>query len=99
MILSRRPCLANAVVCLCLSSIPFALLAQQPATQANPPAAAPQPRSQNPFETVPQTAEPPKTPAPQAPQTPGRPVLEQPKTAEEPKPQAIENIVEAIEFR
>src|SRR5436309_9639561 len=104
MILFRRPSLANAVVCLCLSisSAAMAQQAQQPATP--PPAQPAQPRPPNPFETIPQQPEAPKpdTPqaAPQTPQQPGRPALEQPKPAEEPKPEpGMENAVESIEFR
>src|SRR5712692_4261526 len=92
MILRRRPGLVNAVVCLCLS-IPSVALAQQPASQANTP--APQ-QPKNPFEAVPQGAEPPK---PQAPPAPGQPKLEAPTVTQEPKPQTLENTIEAIEFR
>src|SRR5712691_6345693 len=91
MILCRRPRLATALVCLCLSIPPPAV-----AQQATPPAQqppAPQQKKQNPFEAVPQSVEPPK------PQIPGQPALEAPKPAEEPKPGSQENIIEAIEFR
>jgi outer membrane protein insertion porin family len=100
MILCRLPGLATALVCLCFS-VPYAAVAQQPAPPAkdNEKAQtpqAPQQKKQNPFETVPQGAtEPPK----KTPQAPGRPPLEAPKPVEEAKPVALENAVEAIEFR
>src|SRR5467141_2516578 len=99
MILCRRARLAIALVCLCFS-IPYAAVAQQAAPQAQgaKPPQPPQQKKQNPFETVPQSAEPPKPQAPK-PQAPGRPTLEAPKPSVEPKPQEVENTVEAIEFR
>ena len=96
MILGRLPSLMTALLCLCLS-LPFAVVAQQPAPpvpangQAKP-AQAPQPNKQNPFETSPQSTEPPKPP-------PGQPALEPPKPAEKPAAAPLENTVEAIEFR
>ena len=88
MILRRRRCLAIPVVCLCCL-IPYAVVAQQPAPPAPP-------QNKNPFEAVPQSAEPAKPAQPgQAP----KPVLEAPKPAEEPKPEALENTVEEIQFR
>src|SRR5262245_61505831 len=104
MILCRRPRLATALVCLCFS-IPPAAVAQQPAPpapetdKAKPAAPLPQQKKQqNPFEAVPQSTDQPKPPAPK-PQPPGQPALEAPKPAQEPKPEAVENTVETIEFR
>ena len=93
MILRRRHCLATLVVCLCCL-IPYTVVAQQPAPQA-PPAQAP-PQNKNPFEAVPQTAEPAKPAQPG--QTP-KPALEAPKPVEEVKPVALEDSVEEIQFR
>jgi outer membrane protein insertion porin family len=78
--------------------------AQQPAPPPEPPAPAkqspPQQKKQNPFESIP--VEQAKPPAPQAPK-PAGPIMEAPKPAvEPPKPTpetAVEDIVEAIEFR
>src|SRR5438876_11441116 len=100
MILCRRPRLATALVCLCIST-PFAAVAQQPAPKAQESEKAKPPeqkKQQNPFETVPQSTEPPKPQAPKPP-APGKPALEAPKPAQEPKPEAVENTIEAIEFR
>ena len=93
MIHCRRHCLATPLVCLCCL-IPFALVAQQPAPQGPPAQAAPQ--NKNPFETVPQSAEPAKPAQPG--QTP-KPAFEAPKTVEEVKPVGLENAVEEIQFR
>ncbi len=74
-----------------------ALLAQQSQQQAPPPKPAPQQKKANPFEAVPEAA-PPETP--QAKPSQAKPVLETPKAAEgAPKPAAVENVIEAIEFR
>jgi outer membrane protein insertion porin family len=93
MIHCRRHCLATPLVCLC-GLIPFALVAQQPATQGTPAQTTPQ--NKNPFETVPQSAEPAKPAQPG--QTP-KPAFEAPKTVEEVKPVGLENAVEEIQFR
>src|ERR1700720_2063933 len=82
MILRRRHCLATPVVCLCCL-IPYTVVAQQPAPPAQPAPAPPQ--NKNPFEAVPQSAEPAKPAQPG--QTP-KPVFEVPKPAEEAKPEA-----------
>jgi outer membrane protein insertion porin family len=74
-----------------------ALLAQQSQQQAPPPKPAPQQKKANPFEAVPEAA-PPETP--QAKPSQATPALETPKPAEgAPKPAAVENVIEAIEFR
>jgi outer membrane protein insertion porin family len=96
MIFGRLPSLMTALLCLCFS-LPFPMAAQPAAQgQANgqaQPAQAPQPKKQNPFEVVPQSTEPAKAPPGQ------QPALEPPKPLEQPKPSALENTVEAIEFR
>ena len=97
----RNPLLAAVMLCV------TGVYGQQPppAPQSPPP---PQQKKQNPFETVPQSAEPkpqekkeaasPK-PAPAKPD-PAKPGLEAPKPAAEPEPPAeIEDVIEAIEFR
>ncbi|MCC6343836.1 MAG: outer membrane protein assembly factor BamA [Bryobacterales bacterium] len=74
-----------------------ALLAQQSQPQAPPPKPAPQQKKANPFEAVPEAAQP---ETPQAKPGQAKPVLETPKAAEgAPKPGAVENVIEAIEFR
>ncbi|MCC6392705.1 MAG: outer membrane protein assembly factor BamA [Bryobacterales bacterium] len=74
-----------------------ALLAQQSQQQAPPPKPAPQQKKANPFEAVPEAA-PPETP--QVKPSQAKPVLETPKAVEgAPKPAAVENVIEAIEFR
>jgi outer membrane protein insertion porin family len=93
MIFRRRHCLATPVVCLCCL-IPFSVLAQQPAPPAQPAPAPPQ--NKNPFEAVPQSAEPAKPAQPG--QTP-KPTLEAPKPVEEVKPVGLEDSVEEIQFR
>ncbi|HKW99479.1 MAG TPA: outer membrane protein assembly factor BamA [Bryobacteraceae bacterium] len=68
----------------------------KPATQQQQPKPAQEPKKANPFENVPQTAEP--APPPQQPGQPGKPQLEAPPTA----PQAAApkgKVIEAIEFR
>ncbi|MBI4904722.1 MAG: outer membrane protein assembly factor BamA [Acidobacteria bacterium] len=71
---------------------------QQPPAQPQPPAPkpAPQQKKTSPFENVPST----QTPAAQPPKpAPAKPQLESPKPAETPKPAAVEDVIEAIEFR
>jgi outer membrane protein insertion porin family len=79
-----------AVICLCL------LAGSVRAQQATPP------RNQNPFESVAPAAEP-AAPQPQQPKVqPGAPPspFETPKPVEEaPQPAAVEDVIEAIEFR
>src|SRR5579863_8879319 len=75
--------------------------AQAPATAPAKPQAPPQPppAKNNPFEAVPQGAEPAAPagqPAAPAGQAPG---LQEPKAAAEPEPQAFEDVIESIEFR
>lgn len=67
--------------------------------QPQQPAPTPPPQNQpNPFETVPDVPEPPKTaPRPSAPQQ--GPQLETPKEPEAPKPAVRTDVIEAIEFR
>jgi outer membrane protein insertion porin family len=83
---------------LCLAASPT--YSQQPPTA--PPKPAPAKPGQNPFETVPQAAEPPQ-PVKPTPAKPEQPALEAPKPAvEQPKPEqpaALDNVVETIEFR
>jgi len=67
------------------------------APQTAPP--KPPPAKNNPFETVPQGAEPAK-PAAQPPAPAGQPPgLQAPKPAAEPEPVAFEDVIETIEFR
>jgi outer membrane protein insertion porin family len=80
--------------------VPFA-----PAQQAAPPPKpqAEKPKPANPFETVPQSAQPtapPPTQTPKPPATPfEKPAAEQPKPEQPAQPQQLEEVVEAIEFR
>jgi outer membrane protein insertion porin family len=111
MIHSRHTCLIRAFICLCCAfSAPAAWSQQTP--PATPPANAPAPKSQNPFETVPQSqdeAKPaapkpeqpkPDAPKPEQPKQENKPApFDVPKTAEEAAPEARSNNVEAIEFR
>jgi len=71
-----------------------------PAGAQTPPSTPPQQNQRpNPFETVPEVAEPPKAaPKPSAPQA--RPQLETPREPEAPKPPSSrQDVIEAIEFR
>ncbi len=87
----RLRSLGGGVVCLCL------LIAGARAQQT-PPA-----QGQNPFEPVPSSGEPAPPATPQAKPAPGQQPpspFELPRPAEEaPKPTAVENVIEAIEFR
>ena len=66
---------------------------------AKPQPPQPPPAKNNPFETIPQGAEPAK-PAAQPPAPAGQPPgLQAPKPAAEPEPQAFEDVIETIEFR
>src|SRR3954451_11646875 len=109
MIHSRHTCLIRAFICLCCAFSPVAAWSQQ-TPPANPPANAPAPKSQNPFETVPQSpdeAKPeapkpeqakPDAPKPEQPKQENKPApFDVPKTAEEAAPEARSNNVEAIE--
>lgn len=95
----RRMCLRSVVVCLCclapLSSA-WSQNQNQPSRnqQQQPPAPQP-PKQPGPFENVPE-APPEQTPQPAQ---PAKPQLEAPKTAEAPKPESNQNVIEAIEFR
>jgi outer membrane protein insertion porin family len=92
MICYRRACLSIAVLCFCASIASTAWAQTPPAPQPAPPAQEKKP--QNPFETVPETAQPEQAkPAPQ------KPPLEAPKPAEQPKAQPGAQVIEAIEFR
>jgi outer membrane protein insertion porin family len=96
MIFSRLHGLTTVLVCLCFCA-PFAAVGQQPApaTPAPPAPAQNNENKKNPFEAVPESPEPAKPG-----QTPQRPTFEAPKTAPEaPKPEGLENTIEAIEFR
>ncbi len=99
---SLRPLSLNsAVVCLCgLLTVVSARAQNAPAAPAQPPAgqqqtpAAPQPKSNNPFETVPQAA--PAQPA----QPPATPQFEAPKVPEPGQQPALgSDVIEGIEFR
>jgi outer membrane protein insertion porin family len=97
MMSSRPGSLRIVAVCL-LSAMALAAQQQQqqqPPQQQPPPPAKPQPPQQkkaNPFETIPQTTEPPPTPQ--------LPKLETPKPSTETAPAAApQDIVEGIEFR
>ena len=66
---------------------------------AKPQPPQPPPAKNNPFETIPQGAEPAK-PAAQPPSPAGQPPgLQAPKPAAEPEPVAFEDVIETIEFR
>jgi outer membrane protein insertion porin family len=96
MICHRRVCLSIAVLCFC-AAIASTALAQNPPQQPAPaPPPAQEKKPQNPFETVPEAAQPgqvkPGQPAPQ------QPALEAPKPAEQPKVQPGGQVIEAIVF-
>ena len=98
MICYRRACLSIAVLCLCAAIAPIARAQNPP--QPPQPAPAPPPaqekKPQNPFETVPESAQPERAkPAQPAPQ---QPALEAPKPAEQPKVQPGGQVIEAIVF-
>src|SRR5450432_806891 len=96
MIFCRLPSLTTVLLCLCFCA-PFVAVGQQPKPPA-PTTQTPAPNKQNPFETVPESVEPAKPAAPG--QAPVPPAFEAPKAAPaEPKPENLENTVEAIEFR
>ncbi|MBZ5601090.1 MAG: outer membrane protein assembly factor BamA [Acidobacteriia bacterium] len=98
MMSSRPGSLRTIVLCL-LSALPIVAQQQQPPAQQQPPPAKPQPPQQkkaNPFETIPQTAEPPKEQPPQ----PQLPKLETPKPTEEPKPNINpQDVIDSVVFR
>src|SRR5260370_11139810 len=89
MSLRRRDRLAIPWVCVCCF-LPCILVAQQP---------APQPPKKNPFEAIPQSAEPAKPTQPAQPGQTPKPTLEAPKPVEETKPEGLENTIEEIQFR
>ena len=96
MICHRRACLSIAQFCLC-AAIVTTVWAQNPPAPAQQPAPTQENKPQNPFETVPESAQPeqakPAQPAPQ------RPALEAPPTAEQPKaPPAAGLAIESIVF-
>jgi outer membrane protein insertion porin family len=92
MICYRRACLSIAFLCFCAVIASTASAQNPPAPQPPPPAQEKKP--QNPFETVPESAQPAQAkPAPQ------KPPLEAPKPAEQPKAQPGGQVIEAIEFR
>ncbi|HWB83679.1 MAG TPA: outer membrane protein assembly factor BamA [Bryobacteraceae bacterium] len=100
MIWLRRPRLVSSLAILCVSlSLPLvAQQQQQPAPAAQQQQTPPQPKSQNPFENVPETQQPqPGTPA--QPAAPGQPQLEAPPTAPAPPKPTTGQVVEQIEFR
>jgi outer membrane protein insertion porin family len=96
MICYRRACLSIAQLCLC-AAIASIAWAQNPPAPAQQPAPTQEKKPQNPFETVPESAQPePAKPAQPAPQ---RPTLEAPPTAEQPKAQpATGQVIESIVF-
>jgi outer membrane protein insertion porin family len=96
MICYRRACLSIALLCVCAASASIAWAQTPPAPQPQQPPASQEKKPQNPFETVPETAQPPQTkPAEPAPQQPS---LETPKPAEPPKEQPGGKVVESIAF-
>jgi outer membrane protein insertion porin family len=87
-------------ILLVLSGLPSSSAFAQQAPQQQPPPPKPQEKKANPFESVPQVEAPPaaQQPKPAAPKT----QLETPKPAAEspkPAPGAVEDVIEAIEFR
>ncbi|HUQ93557.1 MAG TPA: outer membrane protein assembly factor BamA [Bryobacteraceae bacterium] len=92
------------IILLWISGLGPSLLAQQPSQQQPaPPAPGAQQKKSNPFEAVPQTANPQQQP-PAPPPRQAKPQLETPKPAiEAPKPAdpkaPVEDVIEAIEFR
>jgi outer membrane protein insertion porin family len=94
MICHRRACLSIAVVCFCAAVASIAWAQNPPQQPAPAPPPAQEKKPQNPFETVPEAAQPEK-PAKPAPQ---QPTLEAPKPAEQPKLQPGGQVIEAIVF-
>jgi outer membrane protein insertion porin family len=99
MICYRRACLSIALLCFC-AAIASTASAQNPPAPPQPPQQPPptqEKKPQNPFETVPEQAQPqqnkPAAPAPQ------QPALEAPKPAEQPKVQLAGQAIEDIQFR
>jgi outer membrane protein insertion porin family len=93
MICYRRACLSIALLCVC-AAIASTAWAQNPPAPQPPPTQEKKP--QNPFETVPESAQPPQNkPAEPAPQ---QPALEAPKPAEQPKAQPGGQVIESILF-
>jgi outer membrane protein insertion porin family len=99
MICYRRACLSIALFCFC-AAIASTASAQNPPAPPQPPQQPPptqEKKPQNPFETVPEQAQPqqnkPAAPAPQ------QPALEAPKPAEQPKVQLAGQAIEDIQFR
>jgi outer membrane protein insertion porin family len=90
MICYRRACLSITLLCFCAVIASTAWAQNPPAPQPPPPTQEKKP--QNPFETVPEPAQPPQA-KPQA------PPLEAPKPAEQPKAQPGGQVIEGIEFR
>jgi outer membrane protein insertion porin family len=90
MICYRRACLSIAILCFCAAIGSTAWAQTPPAPQQPPPTEEKKP--QNPFESVPESAQ----PKPGAPQ---QPALETPKPAAQPKVQPGGQVIEAIEFR
>src|SRR5450755_3180868 len=96
MICHRRASLSIALLCVCAASASIAWAQTPPAPQPQQPPASQEKKPQNPFETVPETAQPPQTkPAEPAPQQPS---LETPKPVEPPKEQPGGKVVESIAF-
>ncbi len=86
------------------SLAPVSLAAQEsppPKTPPPAPAKPAPPKPQSPFEAVPTAEEQPARPEPQQPKPePAKPAFEAPPAAAEPAPPAaVENVIEAIEFR
>jgi outer membrane protein insertion porin family len=99
MICYRRACLSIALLCFCAAISSTAWGQNPPAPQQPPPPQPPPPaqekKPQNPFETVPESAQPQQT----KPAAPQQPALEAPKPAEQPKAQPGGQVIEEIRFR
>jgi len=94
MIRYRRACLSIALLCFC-AAIASTASAQNPPAPPQPPPPTQEKKPQNPFETVPETAQPQQT----KPAAPQQPPLEAPKPAEQPKAQPGGPVIEEIQFR
>jgi len=99
----RLSCLATLFAFLwSLAAVSAAAQESQPPKAPPPAPAKPAPaKPPSPFEAVPTAEEQPAKPEPQQPKpAPGKPAFEAPPAAAEPAPPtAVENVIEAIEFR
>ena len=94
MICYRRACLSIALLCFC-AAIASTAWAQTPPAPQQPPPPTQEKKPQNPFETVPESAQPQQT----KPAAPQQPALETPKPVEQPKAQPGGQVIEEIQFR